>query len=74
VTGAADSLSDRTRFLLARFFDKNLSYFLRPGEQAGASQDVAQALAARFATFDRSQIDAIRAAIAIVDGSVENGE
>ncbi|SDZ23651.1 hypothetical protein SAMN05421504_11121 [Amycolatopsis xylanica] len=65
LNGTADNLTDRTTRLLARFFGKPVSFF-QPSDETGEHQDSVQALAARFATFDPAQMDAIRAAIQIV--------
>ena len=61
LSGEADNLTDRTRALLARFFDKPLTAFLPPEQN-----DTVQALAARFATLDEKQVAAIKQAIEIV--------
>lgn len=73
LSGEADNLTDRTRALLARFFDKPVTAFHpRPDEDdedaAGnaAESDTVRALAARFATLDARQVAAIKQAIEIV--------
>ncbi|MDQ2881493.1 MAG: hypothetical protein M3Y48_09735 [Actinomycetota bacterium] len=71
MNGAAGNLTDRTRTLLARFFNKSASYFFPPDESTGAESDTVQALAARLATFNREQVAAIRQAIDIVNDLME---
>ena len=66
LSGVADNLTDRTRVLLARFFDKPLSYFYPPDIAGDSAEDSVQALAVRFATLNPEQMDAIKEAIAIV--------
>jgi hypothetical protein len=66
LTGEADNLTDRTRGLLCRFFDKPASYFHPPDVSAQPDLESVQALAARFATLDARQVAAIREAIEMV--------
>lgn len=68
LTGEAENLTDRTRVLLARFFGKQPSFFHPPQEDIEPNQDSVQALAARLATFDQAQLDAIRTALDIASG------
>nr|CEL14360.1 hypothetical protein [Kibdelosporangium sp. MJ126-NF4]CTQ88726.1 hypothetical protein [Kibdelosporangium sp. MJ126-NF4] len=66
LTGEAENLTDRTRRLLARFFGRQPAFF-HPPEHAERvpSPDSVRALAARLATFDQAQLDAIRTALDI---------
>lgn len=66
VSGEAENLTDRTRALLANFFDKPPSYFYPSVKKFGSEPGSVRALAARFATLDPAQIDAIKQAIEIV--------
>jgi hypothetical protein len=66
LNGQADNLTDRTRTLLAKFFDKPIAYFSPSPAGSVLEFESVQALAARFATFNPAQMDAIRAAIQIV--------
>jgi hypothetical protein len=67
LTGTADNLTDHTRGRLARFFGRDPAYFHPPSESAGPDPAVVRALAARLATFDAAQVDAIMKAIEYVD-------
>jgi hypothetical protein len=68
----AQNLTDRTRGVLARFFGKHPSYFYPPREPRGIDADSVQALAARFATFNPAQVEAIKQAIEIVTTNSES--
>ncbi|SMC74173.1 hypothetical protein SAMN05661093_01836 [Kibdelosporangium aridum] len=68
LTGEAENLTDRTRVLLARFFGKQPSFFHPPQEGIEPTPDSVHALAARLATFDQAQLDAIRTALDIASG------
>ncbi|ALG10842.1 hypothetical protein [Kibdelosporangium phytohabitans] len=67
LTGEAENLTDRTRVLLARFFGKQPAFF-HPPEHGTPNADSVHALAARLATFDQAQLDAIRTALDIASG------
>jgi hypothetical protein len=71
LSGEADNLTDRTRSLLSRFFDKPVSYFHPPDGSVQLDPDSVQALAARFATLDAVQVAAIREVIEIVTARAE---
>lgn len=71
LTGEAENLTDKTRVLLARFFGRQPSYFLPPEAAPQPAADSVHALAARLATFDSSQLAAIRAALDIASGQRE---
>ncbi|MFC9767696.1 hypothetical protein [Rhodococcus jostii] len=66
LTGEADNLTDRTRSLLARFFDKPSSSFLAPAQDGDDHDNLVHMLAARLATFDSAQVSAIAQAIELV--------
>src|SRR5213592_4557173 len=51
LTGEAGNLTERTRLLLARFFNRPPSYFYPPQQSTEPDPDSVQTLAARFATF-----------------------
>jgi hypothetical protein len=72
LSGEADNLTDRTRNLLARFFDKPASSFHPPEEATQPDPNSVQALAARFATLDAKQLAAIREAIEMVTAHAEH--
>lgn len=72
LTGEANNLTDRTRSLLSRFFDKPASYFQRSDGPTQPDPDSVQALAARFAALDARQVAAIRQAIEIVTARAEH--
>jgi hypothetical protein len=72
LSGEADNLTDRTRSLLARFFDKPASYFHPPEDSVQPDPHSVQALAARFAALDAKQVAAIREAIELVTAHVEH--
>lgn len=74
LTGEAENLMQRTSSLLARFFDKHPSYFYPPARSAKPDPDSVQALAARFATFDADQVEAIKQAIEIVTAQAKPRE
>lgn len=71
LSGEAENLTDHTRNLLSRFFDKPASSFHPPDASAQPDLDSVQALAARFATLDARQIAAIREAIEMVTARAE---
>lgn len=71
LSGEAENLTDHTRSLLSRFFDKPASSFHPPDASAQPDLDSVQALAARFATLDARQIAAIREAIEMVTTRAE---
>lgn len=71
LSGEADNLTDRTRNLLARFFDKPASCFHPPEDSAERDRESVQALAARFATLDAAQVAAIREALELVTAHAE---
>jgi hypothetical protein len=66
LVGDAENLTEKTRGILARFFGKHPSYFCPPNEYDEPDPNSVQALAARFATFDQTQVEAIKQAIEIV--------
>lgn len=66
LSGEADNLTDRTRAMLARFFDKPITAFYPPRDADADADQTVQALAARFATLDARQVAAIKQAIEIV--------
>lgn len=71
LSGEANNLTDRTRNLLARFFDKPASRFHPPDGSAPLDLDSVQALAARFAALDARQVAAIKQAIEMVTARAE---
>lgn len=71
LSGEANNLTDRTRILLSRFFDKPASCFYPADVSTRPNLDSVQALAARFADLDVRQVAAIRQAIEIVTASAE---
>lgn len=64
--GRVGALTDRTRRLLGSFFGKHPSCFSLVDENDKPGSDPIHVLAARLATFDPAQIDAIRQAIDMV--------
>lgn len=66
LTGEADNLTDKTRTLLSRFFDKPPSFFLAPTPADEDHDNLVHMLAARLATFDSAQVAAITQAIDMV--------
>ena len=73
LSGDAQNLTDHTRNLLARFFGRHPSYFHPPQRAPQPDPDAIQKLAARLATFDPAQVEAIRMAIDILAGPLDNG-
>jgi hypothetical protein len=72
LAGRANTLTDRTRMLLAAFFDKPPSYFYPVEGNDDPDVDRVQIVAARLASLDPAQIDAIRQAIDIVSAGKES--
>lgn len=63
LTGTADNLTDHTRGRLARFFGRDPAYFHPPTEPGSPEPGEVRALAARLATFEPAQVDAIMRAV-----------
>lgn len=66
--GAADNVTERTARLLARFFGVTVASLHPPTKDDQLRRDdTVRALAARFATFDELQLDAIRQAVTMIE-------
>lgn len=66
--GAADNVTERTARLLARFFGVTVASLHPPAkDEQLRREDTVRALAARFATFDELQLDAIRQAVSMIE-------